>query len=63
MRNCSHLIGDLYRTIKAARQRPAGTPSEKVFCIGKKDSCNIDVYCYIDVEGDLADHDGRRKKV
>ena len=54
MRNCSH-----QETIKAARQRPAGTPSEKVFCIEKKtDSCNS----YIDVVDDLVDHDKRRRK-
>ena len=50
--------GDFYQTIKAERQRPAGTPSEKVFCIGKKDSCNS----YIDIVGDLAEHDERRRK-
>ena len=49
---------EIFPDHKSSKTKTSWYSIGKVFCIGKKDSCNS----YIDVVGDLADHDERRRK-
>ena len=55
MKNCSHQ--KIFPDHKSSKTKTSWYSIGKVFCIGKKDSCNS----YIDVVGDLANHDERRR--